>query len=68
MFRVLNEIFTVCTPNTKGDEDFLKMERCYFTGNQGLGSREDYGAALAFSLQIMLREKESLHRHEVVDR
>lgn len=45
----------------------MKLERCYFTGNQGLGTQDDYGAAVALSLLSLLRDKESLPRHEVVD-
>lgn len=45
----------------------IRIERCYFTGNQALGTQDDYGAAVAFSLLSLLREKESLPRHEIVD-
>ena len=50
-----------------GDENLLKMEHCHFTGNQGLGTQGDFGAAVALSFQITLREQESLRQHEVVD-
>lgn len=52
---------------TGGDGNFMKLERCHFTGNQGSGTQDDYGAAVAFSLLSLLREKESLPQHEIVD-
>ena len=45
----------------------IRIERCCFTGNKALGTQDNYGAAVAFSLLSLLREKESLPRHEVVD-
>ena len=52
---------------TGGDGNFMKLEQCHFTGNQGLGTQNDYGAAVALSLLSLLRDKESLPRHEIVD-
>ena len=45
----------------------MKMERCYFTGNRGVSTRNDYGGAVALSLLSLLREKETLPQHEIVD-
>ena len=45
----------------------MKMERCYFTGNRGVNTRKDYGGAVALSLLSLLRQKETLPRHEIVD-
>lgn len=45
----------------------IRIERCYFTGNRAFGIQDDYGAAVAFSSLSLLREKESLPQHEIVD-
>ena len=59
--------FGVCLFCPGGDGSMIRIERCSFTGNQAIGTQDNYGAAVAFSLLTILREKESLPRHEVVD-
>ena len=50
-----------------GDGSMIRIERGHFTGNRAFGTQDDYGAAVAFSLLSLLREKESLPQHEIVD-
>lgn len=59
--------FGVCLFCPGGDGSMIRIERCSFTGNQAIGTQDNYGAAVAFSFLTILREKESLPRHEVVD-
>lgn len=59
--------FGVCLFCPGGDGSMIRIEHCSFTGNQAIGTQDNYGAAVAFSFLTILREKESLPRHEVVD-
>ena len=49
------------------DGNYFKLERCNFTGNVGLGSNSDYGAAFMVSLLTPFRERVTIPRHEVID-
>ena len=43
------------------------MKQCVFVGNGGVGTRNDYGAAVAVSLLSLFTQRDFLVRHEVID-
>lgn len=53
--------------DTDDDGNHVRLERCNFTANGGIGIQNDLGAALAFSYLVRFSQRVTSIRHEIVD-
>jgi len=51
-----------------GDGNYVKIDRCNFTENSGLGTQNDFGAAIALTYLGLFSQRIASTRHEITDR
>lgn len=47
--------------------NYFKFDRCNFTGNKGIGSRDEFGAAIGVALFTIFEQRVTAVRHDVID-
>ena len=58
-------LFVVLCIHSGDDGNLVKLQRCNFTQNTGLGSQLDLGAAVALSFLTVFSQQIILPRHEI---
>lgn len=49
------------------DNNHIRLERCYFSGNGGTGLQTDFGAAVALSYLVRFQQRVTAIRQEIVN-
>ena len=60
-------MYEICHYLEAGGVSYVRCERCNFTGNSGLNSSDEYGAAVALKRIVPFENRENIPKYDFID-